>query len=526
MKILITEKIAQAGIDILREHTDVDVELSMKPEELQSVISDYEALIVRSQTKVTKSIIYAAKKLLVIGRAGVGVDNIDIDAATSCGILVVNSPEGNLISTAEHTIAMLMTLARKIPLAHNTLLSGVWDRSFKGCEVRNKILGIIGLGRVGMEVAELAKGLGMIVITYDPMISQTRAERLGIRMVEMEQILTESDFVTIHVPLNSTTKGLIGEPQLRLMKPTAMIINCARGGIVDEAALYKALEGDKLAGAGVDVFTQEPAINNILLRSDKVVATPHLAASTVEAETSAGIDIAEQVITALKGLPTKSPVNAPIISKEAISLLGPYIDVGRKIGLIAAQLIEGHIKSLTIRYEGEIARENTEPLKVAVLSGLLELLTEDRVSMVNVNLIAESRGLRITEEKEDDCENYASMLTIKVETTLGEILVSGFSLRGRTHLTRVNNYWLEIEPSGNYILLTEHKDRPGIVGAVGTILGNASINISQMQVSRGVIQGNKAMMLLCLDEPLTDECHQKIIAIPDMYKVYVVKLSL
>lgn len=525
MKILVTDPIASTGLKILEQYADVDVQPALTPAQLQAIVGHYDALIVRSQTKVTSNIIEAAGNLQVIGRAGVGVDNIDLDAATSCGILVVNSPEGNIVSTAEHTIAMLLALARHIPKAHSQLRTGVWNRSYKGCEIRNKVLGILGLGRVGTEVAEMAKGLRMNVVAYDPMISENRAERLGVRLVELETLLTESDFITVHVPLNPTTRGLIGMDQFKLLKPTAMVINCARGGIIDEKALYNALEQGCLAGAAVDVFTREPAQDNILLKSEKVIVTPHLAASTSEAEASAGVDIAEQVVEVLKGYPPRSPVNAPRIPAEVISILNPYLDVGVKIGLVAAQLIGGHLKSLTIHYQGDIAREDTALLKVAVLSGLLETLTEERVTIVNADIVAKNRGLKITEEKDTACENCANMLAIEVHTTSGNTLVAGSSLRGRTHLTRVNDYWLEVEPSNSYMLFTEHKDRPGMIGMVGTLIGNAGINISQMQVSRGVQTTGRAMMALCLDEPLTEECHQQILAIPDMYKALTVKLA-
>jgi D-3-phosphoglycerate dehydrogenase len=443
-----------------------------------------------------------------------------VDAATRRGIIVVNSPEGNIVSTAEHTIAMLLALARRIPQAHGLLHTGIWSREFKGAEIRNKVLGIIGLGRVGTDVAEIAKGLRMEVIAYDPMVAESRAERLGVRLVGLGTLLKTADFITMHVPLNASTRNLLGRDELKLVKPTAMLINCARGGILDEEALYEALNEGKL-----DVFGKEPAPDNILLQSDKVVATPHLAASTFEAEASASIDIAEQVVAVLQGYPPKSPVNAPMIPAEAMSRLGPYIQVGTTIGRIAVQLLEGHPNSLTIRYQGDIAREDTKPVKVAVLAGLLGSLTEERVNMVNADIIAESRGLSVTEQKEATCENYANMLTVEVNTKAGKTLVAGSSLRGRTHLTRVGDYWLEIELTGSYMVFTEHKDRPGMIGMVGTAVGNADINISQMQVSRGVHRGGGAMMALCLDEPLTEGCYQQIRAIPDMYKVLTVKLN-
>ncbi len=525
MKILVTDSIALQGIDILRQHAEVDVKKGIAPAGLQSIIGDYDALVVRSQTKVTSDIIEAAEKLQVIGRAGVGVDNIDVDAATRHGIIVVNSPEGNIVSTAEHTIAMLLSLARRIPQAHGLLHAGIWSKELKGVEIRNKVLGIIGLGRVGTEVAEMARGLRMEIIAYDPMISESRAEKLGVQLVELEALLKTADFITMHVPLNASTRGLIGRSQLKLVKPTAMLINCARGGILDEKALYDALNQGKLAGAALDVYSKEPAQDNILLQNDKVITTPHLAAATFEAEASASIDIAEQVVAVLQGQPPKTPVNAPMIPAEAMSVLGPYIQVGTTIGRIAVQLLEGHPNSLTIRYQGDIAREDTSPVKVAVLAGLLDGMTEERVNMVNADIIADSRGLSVIEQKEATCENYANMLTMEVNTKAGKTLVAGSSLRGRTHLTRVGDYWLEIEPTGSYMVFTEHKDRPGMIGIVGTIIGDADINISQMQVSREVHRGGGAMMVFCLDDPMTEECYQQMRAIPDIYKVLIVRLN-
>ncbi len=525
MKVLITDPIAEDGVEILRQCAQVDIRPAPTPEQLRSIIGDYEALIVRSQTKVTSDIIEAASRMRVIGRAGVGVDNIDVEAATRRGILVVNAPEGNIVSTAEHTIAMLLALARQIPRADSLLRAGTWARQLKGCELRNKTLGIIGLGRVGTEVAQFARGLRMNVIAYDPLLSEARAERLGVKLVELEALLRASDFVTVHVPLNSDTKGLIGSERLKLMKPTARLVNCARGGIIDEEAPYQALNEGVIAGAAIDVFSKEPALDNILLKSDKVVVTPHLAASTPEAEVSAAIDIAEQVVAVLKGLPAKSPVNAPTISAETMSVLGPYLEVGRTIGRIATQLIAGHLESVTIHYEGDIAKENTDPIKVAVLSGLLEMTTDERINIINAEIIAASRGLKVTEQKNQTGEHYPSMVTVEAHTSSGSTLVAGSSLRGKIYLTRVNDYWLEIEPSAGYMLFTEHKDRPGMIGAVGTIIGDAGVNISQMQVSLGLQPGGKAMMVLCLDEPLPKECYQRILAIPHMFKALVVKLA-
>jgi D-3-phosphoglycerate dehydrogenase len=524
-KVLVADSIAPAAIDLLRQDADVDVRIGLTPAELLSAIGGYEGLIVRSQTKVTRQIIDAGMKLEVIGRAGVGIDNIDVDAATRRGIFVINSREGNTVSAAEHTMAMLLALVRQIPKADRELRSGVWNRSLRGIEMRNKVMGIIGLGRVGTAVAEIARGFRINLIAYDPMVSQGAADRLGVQMVEMDTLLSKSDFISVHVPLGPATKGLIGHEQIGMMKPTAMIINCARGGVIDEQALYEALEEGHLAGAAVDVFSSEPAIGNILLKSDKVVVTPHLAASTSEAETSAGMDIAEQTVAVLKGRLPRSPVNARAVPAEGMTAVDQYVPGAITLGAIAAQMLKGQAKSIAIRYRGDISKLDTDPIKAAVLSGLLGSLTEERVNIVNMDLVATSRGLRIAEERDPTCENYSSMLTVEIDSVSGKVVVAGSSLRGSVYLVRVNDFWLEIEPSGSYMLFTEHKDRPGVIGAVGSIMGGAGINISQMQVSRGVHRGGKAMMVVCLDDPITSEAHRRIRAIPDMYEVHIVKLA-
>ena len=525
MKILVADKLAENGIEILRQCGEVDIKTGLKHDELLSIIGNYEAIVVRSATKVTADIIKAGTKLQVIGRAGVGIDNIDVEAATECGVLVVNSPEGNIISTAEHTIAMLLSMARQIPKANELLRKGEWNRSLKGAEIRNKILGIVGLGRVGGEVAQLAKGLRMTVIAFDPMVSEARAKNLGVQLFDLETLLKTADFVTVHVPMTSETKGLIGQEQLKLMKKSAMIVNCARGGIIDEQALYDALEQGTITAAAADVFTVEPAQDNILVKSSKTVTTPHLAASTSEAELSAGKDVAEQVVDVLNGLPPKSPINAPAIPADAFSIIGPYLGLGKKIGRIAMQLVKGNLSTIRISYEGTIAQEQTNPIKVAIISGILEMMSDERVNIVNADRIAASRGLRISEQKDNVCENYTNIVSVEVQTKSSKALVGASILRGRTYITRIDDFWMEIEPSTNYMLFTEHKDRPGMIGAVGTILGNASTNINQMHVSKGISIGSNAMMALCLDDRPTEETFKKIQAIPDMYRAVVVNLG-
>jgi D-3-phosphoglycerate dehydrogenase / 2-oxoglutarate reductase len=525
VKILVCDRIHKTGEKILEAFTEVDVKPGLSPDELVSVIGDYDAVIVRSQTKITAEIIEAGAKLKVIGRAGVGIDNIDVDAATRQGIVVVNSPEGNIVSTAEHTIALMLALARGVPQAHRQLHDGVWDRSFKGVQIRNKNLGVIGLGRVGTQVAEMGRSLHMNVIAYDPITSETKADALGIKMVDIETLLKSSDFVTLHVPLNASTRDLIGEEQLKLMKPSALIINCARGGIINETDLLQALEHKLIAGAAIDVFSKEPAVDNILLQFPNVVTTPHLAASTTEAEERAGIDIAEEVVGVLQGLPAKSPVNLPPMSPETLAVVGPYIQVGTTIAKIAVQLMAGQLTSITIRYQGEIVHQNTDPIKASVLAGILNTVIEERVNLVNADFIARSRGLKIEEQKENSCEYYPSMVTLTLETNVSNILVSGAFIRNGTRLVRVSDFWFEIEPSGSYLLFTKHQDRPGMIGLVGALMGEANVNISQMQVSRGVQRGGPAMMVLCLDDPIGDDCLQQILSLPGMITASIVRLN-
>jgi D-3-phosphoglycerate dehydrogenase len=523
-KILVAESIAEDAIEILRTAGRVDVKTGLPPEELKAILGEYDALVIRSQTKVTADLLESPGKLRIIGRPGVGVDNIDVEAASSHGIIVVNSPLGNTVSTAEHSIAMMMSLARHIPAAHGELKGGKWNRSHKGIELRNKVLGVVGLGKIGTQVAEMARGLKMNVIAYDPFVSQELAERLGVTMVELDDLLKQADFVTLHLPLTPNTENLIDAPRLALMKPTAMLINCARGKLVDEQALYDALEAGTIAGAAVDVYSAEPAVDNIIVKSDKVVVTPHLAASTIEAERGAGTDVAKQVRDVLRGLPPATPVNAPIIPPEHMALLSPFMDVASKLGQIASGMMQGQVRGLTIHCQGEIATVSTEPLKVEILNALLGTATEDRISITNADAVAKARGLRLKEQRDPSADTYASSLTLEVTTTKGTTTVSGTSLHGHAYLTRVNDYTLQIEPQDVCMLFTEHKDQPGMIGHVGTVMGSNGINISQMQVSLGAHPGGTAMMALCLGSELPDRVLKQVLAIDGMLKAKVVIL--
>ncbi|MBM2832259.1 MAG: serA [Dehalococcoidia bacterium] len=524
MKVLVADPIAAEGIDLLRQRVTVDVKTGLKAPELLSIIGDYDGLVVRSETRVTAEVIEAGKKLQVIARAGVGVDNIDLQAATRKGIMVVNAPAGNIISAAEHTLAMMLALARLIPQANNSLKSGKWHRTaFTGTEVRGKTLGIVGLGNVGSELARRMRAFQMRLIAHDPFVSIDYARNLGVELVSLEALLKEADFVTLHVPLTSSTKSIIGPRELALMKPTARIINCARGGIVDEEALYRALEDGKLAGAAFDVFTVEPAVDNILLKSDKVVVTPHLAASTAEAQVSVAVDAAEQVIAILEGRPARYTVNAPLIPAETLAALAPFMAVGHTLGRLLSQLMAGQLNSVRLSLEGEVAQYDTATLKATILCGLLERVTEERLNIVNVGLIAAQRGINVVEQKSTACENYASLITLEASTSKGVNTVAGTFLRGETHIVRINNYWTDFIPTGGFFLFSDHKDRPGLIGAVGSITGKANINISFMQVARLKPRG-EALMILGLDEPLGKEAQEQLLAIPDVYSVRNVKL--
>jgi len=524
MKILVADPVAEEGIKALKAQAEVDVKIGLKPDELKKIIGDYEALVVRSETKATADIIQAGKKLQVIARAGVGLDNIDVEAATRQGVVVVNAPTGNTIAAAEHTMAMMLALARHIPQANAKLKSGAWQRKdYMGVELRGKTLGIMGLGNVGSEVARRAQAFNMRLLGYDPFVSADYARNLGVELVPMQKLLKESDFITLHLPLTSQTKGLIGAKELNAVKPTVRIINCARGGLIDEEALLKAVEAGKVAGCAVDVFIKEPVTDSVLFQHEKIIVTPHLGASTTEAQTSVALEVAEQVMAVLKGQPAKYAVNAPQIPAELLSVLAPFMQVASTLGSLARQLMEGQIKSIRIRYNGEIASYDTAALKASVIGGLLEGISEERINFINATIIATQRGIKIIEQKETECENYASMITLEAVTDAGTTIVAGTVLRGETHIVRVDDFWVDILPTGGYFLFSDHRDRPGLIGAVGTITGQADINISSMLLARLKPRG-QALMILALDEPLPEKQIQEILDLEDVHTAKVVKI--
>jgi D-3-phosphoglycerate dehydrogenase len=520
MKILVADPIAEEGIQSLRSYAQVDVKTKLGPEQLKAIIGDYDALIVRSQTQVKAEVIELGKKLKVIGRAGVGTDNIDVDAATRNGIVVVNAPTGNTVAAAEHTIALMLALARNVPQANSRLKSGKWQReTMVGTELRNKILGIIGLGNVGSEVAKRAQAFEMRVVAHDPFISKDYASNLKVDLVSLDQLLKEADFITLHVPLTAATKKLVGSKELAKLKPTARIINCARGGLVDEEAIVKAIKTGKIAGAAFDVFDKEPVSDSPLFTEDKIIVTPHLGASTIEAQTGIAQDIAEEVLAVLQGRFSKYAVNAPHIAPE----LAPFMRVAATIGNLASQLMEGQINSTHIKYSGGVSNYDCNPIKTALISGLLQQTSEERINLVNVGFITAQRGLKISEEKEATCQNYSNLLTLEVNTNVGTTAISGTVRDSELHIVQVNDFWMDIVPTGGYFLFCDHLDRPGLVGTIGNITGKADINISSMHLSRLQLRG-KALMILALDEPLGEEQRQEILALPGIYSAKAVKL--
>jgi D-3-phosphoglycerate dehydrogenase / 2-oxoglutarate reductase len=524
MKVLATDHVPEVGIEPLRDIAQVDCKFGIKPEDLITIIGDYDALLVRSQTKVTKEVIQAGKKLQVIARAGVGIDNVDVEEATHHGIVVVNAPTGNTISAAEHAVALMLAMARYIPQANASLKSGLWKRTeFTGVEVRGKTLGVIGLGNVGSNVARRARGFEMKILGFDPFVSADYASKIQVELVPLEQLLKESDFISLHIPLIASTKGLIGAKEIAMLKPGARIINTARGGLIDEDALVKAVKEKKIAGAAIDVFTQEPCTKSILFEPDNIIVTPHLGASTAEAQVTATRDVVEQIIDVFNGCSPRYAVNAPLISAETLSILAPFGKVGTALGGMISQLIEGQLKTIQIRYDGEIANCDTTSLKATVVGGLLEGVTEERVNLINANFIAAQRGISVVEQKSPTCENYTSMITVEAITSKGTSTVAGTVLRNETHIVRLNDYWIDIVPTGGYFLFSDHLDRPGILGAIGKITGDADINISAMQVSRLKPRG-QALMVLALDETLSDTQRKKMLAVPDVYTVKIVKL--
>jgi D-3-phosphoglycerate dehydrogenase / 2-oxoglutarate reductase len=526
MKILISDNLSKRGIDLLRsyEQFQVDVNTGLKPEELKKIIGDYQALIVRSETKVTAEILNAADNLKVIGRAGTGVDNVDVPVATGKGMVVMNAAAGNSVTTAEHTISLLMSLARKIPQAHAKLKGGKWDKkSFMGVELAGKTLGIIGLGNIGKIVASRALGLAMKVIAYDPFISKEIASKSGIELGTLDEVFQRADFITVHTPMTDDTRGIIGSSAFAKMKDGVRIINCARGGLVDEQALYDAIKSGKVAGAALDVFVQEPApADHPLLSLDEVIVTPHLGASTNEAQDAVAVTIAEQVANYLLNGSIAGAVNVPAVSAEALESIGPYITLGEKLGSFQAQFFEQPVNEVRITYSGEAAQLDVRPMTQAVLTGLLKFVSA-RVNQVNASMIAEERGLRVTESKELGAQDFTSLIEVVVRNDANESRVAG-TLFGRRviRIVSIDSYRLEAVPEGQMLVL-QNDDQPGVVGHVGTFLGDHKINIAQLYLSRNQA-GGTAMAVYQVDSRLEPATLVELAKVPNVNSVKQISL--
>ncbi|HEX8463581.1 MAG TPA: phosphoglycerate dehydrogenase [Abditibacterium sp.] len=526
-KVLVCDPIAENGIEILKTAAEVDVQIGLSEDQLVEIAANYDALMVRSQTKITRRVLEAATKLQIVGRAGVGVDNIDVPAATERGVIVVNSPAGNTVAVAELALGMMLSLVRKLIPAHQSIAEGEWKRSkFLGTELYGKTLGIVGVGRIGVEVSRRATAFGMKILGYDPFLTTTRAEQLGIEATSIEDILKRADFVTLHTPLTKETKHLINEQSLSSMKPGAIILNCARGGIIDETALYEALKNGVIGGAGLDVYEIEPPKDNPLRELENVILTPHLGASTEEAQVEVALDVARQIVDVLEGRPPQSAVNLPPLPPEAREFIAPFLPLMEKLGRTQAQIAAGRLEKVEIAYCGDLASYDVRALTRVFLKGLLQGTVEN-VSYVNAPTLAEARGIEVIEKKMQTSGDYANLVeTISTRNDEGHIRtrqVDGTIFNKRDpHITSIQNLRVDVVPDGTLLLIPNH-DRPGMIGHVGTILGDAGVNIVGMQVGRRAV-GERAVMIINLEEPVSDDVIAKLDAVPDLFGARLIDL--
>ncbi len=525
-KVLVSDTLAEEGIEIFKKASgiEVDVMTNLTHDELKGIIGNYDGLAIRSATKVASDIIAKANNLKVIGRAGIGLDNVDIAAASKQGIVVMNTPGGNTITTAEHAVSMMLSLARKIPQATQSMKSGKWEKKkFMGSEVYNKTLGVIGIGRVGAIVSNRALGLKMNVIAYDPFISPEAAEKMGIKLTTLGKILEKSDFITVHTPLTNETRNLINSDSIAKMKDGAFIINCARGGIVNETDLYDALVSGKLGGAALDVFTEEPPGNIELLSLDNVICTPHLGASTDEAQRNVAIAVAQQIIDYLTKGDIKNAVNFPSVSAEILTLIQPYLNLAEKLGKFQTQIVSGGIKEVIIEYSGEILDYNVAPITIALLKGLLTPILKESVNFINAPVIAKERGIKVVESKSSERTDYKSMISLTVKTTERESFAAG-TIFGRQdpRIVMINKFILDLIPEGNMLVLYNH-DRPGVIGNIGMILGNNKINIARLHLSRQLVDGH-ALVVLSTDSLLSEAVLKQLRNLPNVISLTQIEM--
>jgi len=520
-KVIIADQINEKGIDELKEVAEVVVDTDITQEQLIDTIKDFDAIIVRSRTKVTRDVIEAADKLKIIARAGVGVDNVDMEAATEKGIMVVNAPESTSITVAEHAMGLILALARKISIADKSVKEGKWEKSrFMGIELAGKTLGIIGMGRIGSQVASRCKAFGMEILVNDPYITEEAASKLGARIVDKETLLKDADVITIHVPLTPETKHSISKNEFDLMKENAFIINCARGGIIKEDDLYDALKSGKIGGAGLDVFENEPPEGSPLLELDNLVATPHIGASTKEAQRDAAIIVANEVKKVFMEQAPKNVLNMPVLDPETFQAIKPYLQLAEKLADLLIQAAKGNITEVDITYCGELADfPRVDVLNRTVLKEMLNSILTEPVNMINAPTIAKKRGIVITESKRSEAEGYRSMMKVKIKSEEGEMSIEGTAVE-EPRIVRIDKYWVNVKPEGTMII-TRYQDLPGTIGTIGTKLGEYNINIAKMQVGRQK-PGGEAVMVLTVDNKVPSKVIEEIRALEHVYdSVYV-----
>ncbi|MFQ5485830.1 MAG: phosphoglycerate dehydrogenase [Desulfobacterales bacterium] len=518
MKVLVADNLDKTGIRMIEEEQEIEVDIKtgLPPEDLKQIIGNYEALIIRSATKVTDEILQPAKRLKVIGRAGIGLDNVDLKAATKRGIVVMNTPGGNIVTTAEHTIAMMMALTRNIPQGTISLKANRWDKkNLQGREIFNKTLGIIGYGKIGSIVADLARGLKMNVIIYDPYITAEQIEKAGFEVTTCDELYRRSDYITVHVPKLKSTLGLLNKKSFDKMKKGVMVINCARGGIVNESDLYDAIVSGRVAGAALDVFETEPPGRSPLFELDRVICTPHLGASTFEAQTNVSVEVADQIIKYLKNGTIINAVNVPSIAGELLQRLGPYLSLADRIGTLQSQLFCGALKEVAIECNGDFFGLDMSSATTAVLKGLLAPIVKDHVNSVNAPILAKERGIKVTETNCLEAEDYINLITVKVIATETEFSVSGTIFgKSEPRIVKINNFRLEMIPDGHLTFIYK-TSRPEAIGHIGTTLGMHDIAITQMQVGQDD-NGESSIIYLRTDSPIPEEILDELRSLPSV----------
>jgi len=516
MKVLVSDNLGEAGIEMFRaeEGIEVDVQTGLSPEELKNIIGGYDALVIRSATKVTADLLDSAERLKVVGRAGIGLDNVDIPEATKHGVVIMNTPGGNVITTAEHAIAMMLSLSRNIPRGTSTLKSGRWDKKLlQGREIYNKVLGVIGFGNIGSIVADRARGLKMRVIVHDPNVTEEQIRKAGFENVSLDELYQRSDYITVHVPKMKATMGLLNKDAFAKMKDGVMVINCARGGIVDEDALFEAIDSGKVAGAALDVFETEPPGECRLFDLDRLICTPHLGASTKEAQTNVAVQVADQIIQYLKDGTVINAVNAPSVTGELLTRLGPYLTLADRMGSLQAQLSKGPIHSVEIIYSGDFGDIDLSPMTTALLKGMLAHAVTDDVNFINAGLLAKDRGIKVSEAQTAEADHFVNLITTRVEASDSAHTVSG-TIYGKSdpRIVKINNFGLELIPEG-HLALIYNLDKPGAIGSIGTTLGKHHINIARMQVGQDE-DGVSNIMFLRTDTPIPEDVVHEICDLP------------